>query len=100
MYKLFYISSLRLTLGDDLILVDIHEIDVSDVSSDNESISVMLIAECRDSSLGVHFSDGETTEMIEISVQVSFKDSDFSIVGGTEHHLFSIILLDQNISHV
>lgn len=100
MDKLFYVPSLCLTFSDDFVFVDVHKVHISDVGSDDEGVPAVLVAEGRNCGLRVHFLDGQTAEMIEITVKVSFKDSDLPIEGSTKHHLFPILLFNQNVCDI
>lgn len=80
MNKLFNISSSGFALGNNFVFIYIHKENIPDVTTNNESISMMFIAESSDCSLRVYFLDREAAKVVEVSVQVSLENGYFSII--------------------
>lgn len=87
--EVFDVSSSGFTLADYFDFIYIHEVDVSDVGANDESVPFGFVGEGRDSGMGVYFLEHQAPDVIKVPVLVSLEDGQLAVLRSTEDHLLS-----------
>ena len=80
LYKVLNISSFCFTSADHLVFVDVQKIYLSGLCADYQGVSFGLIAESGNIGSCIEFLNGNTSNMVEVAILVSFEYCYFSII--------------------